>query len=275
MCGRFVNMTQVQEIERRFEATFIEPLDYTPSPNIAAGEKAAVITCESPNKVQLFHYGFTPHWAHKPTYVLNARTEGDYNRENAMNYTGGAGILNKPMFRKAIRSQRCIVIADAFIEGPQDFKLSKPYVMYPSRNQGPVALAGIYDVWENPLTGEQYKSFAIITTAANSLTHRIGHHRAPLVLSREDEKVWLDQDADLQDITALMKPFNPQGWNLYPVSSRIKRAHDKSVAVLQPIDKPLIKQYDYVVYNKFKEYGIGTAPTKEKRQMESMQLFLF
>ena len=37
-------------------------------------------------------------------------------------------------------------------------------------------LAGIYDVWEHPLTGEQHHTVAIITTAANRLT---ATHRTP------------------------------------------------------------------------------------------------
>ena len=53
-------------------------------------------------------------------YLINARKEGDHNRANDPSYSGAAGILQKPSFRKPIRSQRCLVLADGFIEGPED-----------------------------------------------------------------------------------------------------------------------------------------------------------
>jgi putative SOS response-associated peptidase YedK len=77
--------------------------------------------------------------------MINARAEGSHNAENDSNYNGTAGIFQKPMFRHAIKSQRCLVLVDAFIEGPKQEKLNKPYLVYANRDR-PFALAGIYDV---------------------------------------------------------------------------------------------------------------------------------
>ena len=80
----------------------------------------------------------------------------------APGYRGAMGILQKPMFRQSIRTRRCLVVADAFIEGPQREKLAKPYVVYARDGQRPFALAGIWDEWTDTGSGEIIRSFAII-----------------------------------------------------------------------------------------------------------------
>lgn len=49
------------------------------------------------------------------TIITNVRTEGDRNANNDPNYSGAKGIITKPEFSKLIRSQRCLIIASAFI----------------------------------------------------------------------------------------------------------------------------------------------------------------
>ena len=83
------------------------------------------------------HLGFI-FQAHNLMMFLNARSEGDHNPDNDPRYTGAKGIIQKPSFRKAIRSQRCLVLADAFIEGPFDRKLSEPYLVYLKGKERPL-----------------------------------------------------------------------------------------------------------------------------------------
>ena len=97
------------------------------------------------------------------------------------------GILQKPMFRQSIRDRRCIVIADAFIEGRAK-KTRQPYLVYARHGRRPFGLAGIWDEWANPATGEITRSFAILTTVANELMQAIGHHRSPVVLDEEQSR---------------------------------------------------------------------------------------
>lgn len=84
------------------------------------------------------------------------------------------------MFRRAIRSQRCLVVADGFIEGPKGVGLQEPYCVYPRAGNGSMALAGIWDTWQKG--AETISSFAILTTAPNAVLQKIGHHRCPLIL---------------------------------------------------------------------------------------------
>jgi putative SOS response-associated peptidase YedK len=268
MCGRYVTVTRIEAIEKRFKVTAVAPEAYSPNVNISHGEMAPVITSQSPEELQFFQFGFTPEWADKQYYMVNARAEGDHNKENDPKYTGPMGIIKKPMFRKAIRSQRCLVVADAFIEGPKKERLNKPYVMYMKDGQRPFAFAGIWDRWVNTSTGEVISSFAIITTMPNALTQKIGHHRSPVILHREDEHAWLDQGLPLQEATDMLRPCPASEMNAYPIDVAIKSPKANGLDLLAPIGQRVYKEYDYVIYDELQLEGMGSTTARKRKLSE-------
>lgn len=244
MCGRYVLVQKVEQIEKRFNVTAPPGFEFKPSYNISPGNSAPVITSENPRQLDLLRFGMIPFWAKKPMALINARSEGDHNPENNPDYTGARGIITKPAFRKPIRSQRCLVIADCFIEGTVKEKLSKPFVVYLKEGERPFAFAGIWDQWANPETGEIIRSFAIITTTANELLQRIPHHRSPVILPRHLEQAWLSNDIPLSDVTAMLKPFPADRMNAYPIDPAIKNPRADGAHLLKPIGQRLTPEYD-------------------------------
>ena len=270
MCGRYVTVTRIKAIEKRFNVTAPNPENYQVNTNISHGEYGLVITDKAPDQLQMFQFGFTPEWASKQYYMVNARSEGDFNKDNDIQYSGAMGIINKPMFRKAIRSQRCLVVADAFIEGPQKERLNKPYLIYMKDGQRPFAFAGLWDRWLNKETGEVISSFAIITTVANGLTKEIGHHRSPVILAREDEKDWLDPQLPLQDATDMLRPYPAHLLNAYPISNTIKSPKANGKELLKPTGERVYKEYDYIIYEDIQLEGMGaTTARKRKNQTDN------
>jgi len=269
MCGRYVIISKVAEIEKRFNVKVPHPDLIVPRANVGIGQNAPVIASDKIGELQFFKFGFTPSWAEKRTYFFNARTEGDFNKEDNPQYNGGAGILQKPAFRKSIRSQRCLVVADAFIEGPKKEKLSKPFAVYMRDGQRPFAFAGIWDEWIDKETGEIERSFAILTTAANSLMQRIGHHRGPVILNREDEASWLDAKTPLAEISQLMKPFESERMNAYPISPEIKHPGAEGLQLLAPIGQRVVPEFDYEIFSEIKMWGMGESPARERKEREN------
>jgi len=268
MCGRYVTVTKIQEIESRFGVTTAFPELYVPSANISAGQLAPVITGDKPTELQFFQFGFTPSWASRNTYVLNARSEGDHNPDDDPSYSGAKGILSKPMFRKAIRSQRCLVIADAVIEGPKKEKLRKPFCVIRRNGQRPFALAGIWDRWLDQSTGEIIDSFAILTAAANDLMQKIGHHRCPLFLHEQDERTWLDPNTPLDVISSLMVPFPSEELNAWPISPDIRQAGNTEISLLSPTGEMVFEEKQFVLSEEIKLFGMGESMARERRQQE-------
>lgn len=259
MCGRYILVQKIELIEKRFNVTAPEGSEWKPAYNIAPGQLAPVITSDDPKKLQLYRFGMTPFWAKKPMYMINARAEGDHNKEDDPNYKGAKGIISKPSFRKPIRSQRCLVIADAFIEGTVKEKLSKPFVVYLKNNVRPFAFAGLWDEWTNKETGEIIRSFSIITTTANDLLQKLPHHRSPVILDRRHEAKWLNTDLPLADVTKLLKPYPAELMNAYPIDPAIKNPRAEGPDLLKPTGERVVPEYDIKTQEDIELQGMGAG----------------
>ncbi|MCA1764101.1 MAG: SOS response-associated peptidase [Cryomorphaceae bacterium] len=263
MCGRYVVISKIVEIEDRFNVKSVGP--FSPNYNIGPGSKAPVITDKEPGKLNFFQFGLTPFWAKKKMYFFNARAEGDQNKENDPLYKGGMGIVKKPAFRKAIRSQRCLVIADCFIEGTTKEKLDKPHVVHLGKGERPFAFAGIWDEWVDKETGEILQSFAIITTTPNDVLQRIPHHRSPVILPKEMERKWLDTSLPLSEVTAMLAPWERSGMNAYPISTDIKNPRNNNPDLLKPTGEPICKTADLKLEQNLVLEGMGYSHARQRK----------
>jgi len=243
MCRHYILATTPEAIESRFAlrgGTTKQPLDIYNNYNISPGQFAPVITNDKPYEIQLFKFGLTPFWPKSEMNLFNARAEGDSNADDNPTFRGSAGIILKKAFRKPIRSQRCIVIASAFIEGPSNLGLSKPYLIYLRNHQNPFAVAGIWDTWLNPKTGFPDNSFSIITTTANILLRQIGNPRMPVILSVNEAKRWINSETPLSRITSMLNHYDSKLMNAYPIDPKIKKPQENDKQLIQPIGKRLL-----------------------------------
>lgn len=242
MPSRYIISTTPEAIESKFAIppqSIIVENNY----NISPGQLAPVITNEKPYEIQLFKFGLTPFWAKSEMNLFNARAEGDYNAEDNPTFRGAAGIILKKAFRKPIRSQRCIVIASAFIEGSAALGLQKPYLIYLRNHQNPFAIAGIWDTWMNPKTGFKENSFCIITTTANSLLRQIGNPRMPVILTDSEAKRWINSETSLSRITSMLNHYDSKLMNAYPIDPKIKNPLENDKQMIQPIgDRLLVEE---------------------------------
>ncbi len=237
MCRKFVLISDLDKIEDRFRVR-INPhiLPFSGPLVVTAESKTYVITCEHSQELQAMKFGFTPYWANKPMNLINARAEGDKNQENDPEYNGSNAIFLKSSFKKPIQSQRCMVIADAYIEWSA---YKKPYLVYLQNKERPFAFAGIYDQWKDPLTGLKSNSFAIITTTANSLLQKIGVKRMPVILPRGRETDWIKSPRSLSQVLQMLLPYPFEQMNAYPISDRINTEGIDDLSIVNPIGEKL------------------------------------
>ena len=264
MCGRYVITSKIELIEKRFQVKVVNPDLFTPNVNVTPGQFAPIITSEQRQLLDFGVFGFSPSWSQKRMYLINARTEGDGNPENDPQYTGAKGIISKPSFRNAIRKQRCIIPADAFIEGPEKEKLSKPYVVYLNDKKRPFGFAGIYSDWTDKETGEVIRTFAIITTTATKLLQEIGHHRSPVILDIENEATWLDGEAPLGDVMQCLRPYDDAEMNAYPISPAIKKPGLNELSLLTPIGERLRPEFEFKLSEEIRLEGMGMTPARRR-----------
>lgn len=257
MCGRYILTQKIETIAKRYNVGLLDDTVYAPSYNISPGNRALVFVNDDVPRLRSFIFGLTPFWAKKPMYLFNARSEGSRNKDNNPNYSGAIDIINKPAFRKAIRSQRCLVPADAFIEGTINEGLNRPYLVYLRGKVRPFSLAGIWDKWQNHDTGEELYSFSIVTTVANSLLQQIPHHRIPVIINLWDEAAWISKQTPLSRITSMLHSFDSNLMNAYPISAEIKNIHNNHRQLIEPIGARLMPEDTFCVSDKIAKRGFG------------------
>ncbi|MBV5313165.1 MAG: SOS response-associated peptidase [Prolixibacteraceae bacterium] len=272
MCGRFVQIIDIELFVKRFGVKHPQGLILDSNYNVAPGDFAYVISNDKSTEIQAFQFGFTPSWEKEKKYVFNARAEGDLNKANDVNYSGEMGIVNKPYFRTSIKSKRCLVIANGYIEGPEKEKLDKPFHIH-KKNGEVFCFAGIWDTWADNTTGVITNTFSIITTVANPITQEIEHHRSPVILDKKDEKKWLDDKLPIEEVLKLLKPHSVEDYEFEPISIRIKTKTNKGPDVIIPIDPNSTTEYDISVKKDLKLQGMGQNKRKNNPPPAQGSLF--
>jgi putative SOS response-associated peptidase YedK len=252
MCKRFISAQKTAAIEQRFNLDDTVINTYKPSYNISKGNLAPVITNAHPKLLQFFRFGMTPFFAKEKMNLLNARVEGRRNRSNDPLYTGAKAIIHEPAFQKQIRSQRCLVIADAFIIGTEGN--AQPYVVHLKDKVRPFAFAGIWDVWIDE-DGKELYSFSIITTVANPLLKKLGQERAPVILQRNRELAWLNNNLPLADAIRYLYPYPEHLMDAYPISDAIKDPDAEGRHLINPVEPIVKKEYKAKAVVDFGHYG--------------------
>jgi hypothetical protein len=89
------------------------------------------------------------------------------------------------MFRDAYRLRRCIVPVDGFFEW-KAIKGQRPKqpTLIAMKNGAPFGIAGIWENWKEPTTGEWVRTLAVITTDANAQRLGLGGRNIDSKLSR-------------------------------------------------------------------------------------------
>jgi putative SOS response-associated peptidase YedK len=79
----------------------------------------------------------------------------------------------------------------------------------------PFGFAGLYETWISP-DNKEINTCVIITTAANELIAPV-HDRMPVILSNDQERVWLDSDGvDVPGLKSILKPYPAYEMNYRP-----------------------------------------------------------
>jgi putative SOS response-associated peptidase YedK len=178
MCGRFTQSLSWAQL-RRLADLVGQPRNLRPRYNIAPTTEIEVIRAAG-NGVELvpMRWGLIPSWWKKPLKELpsnfNARVET---------------VAEKPMFRAAFKSRRCIIPASGFYEWTGKPGDKTPHYFSASDGQ-PLALAGLWESWSDPESGEHILSAAIVVGPADAWMSPY-HDRMPVMLEWSDALRWL------------------------------------------------------------------------------------
>lgn len=197
MCGRFTQAFPWDEIIAFYRLVNEIAPPLPASWNVAPTQDAGVIVLGRDGlRFQPMSWGLVPGWAKDASLgsrPINARSET---------------LSEKPAFRAALKSRRCVVPVSGFYEWQRQGRGKQPWFIT-SADGAPLTLAGLWDEWNGLLT------FAVITVAANEMIADI-HSRMPAILTRDEALAWL-KTGD----TALLRPCSPDALDVWPVSARV------------------------------------------------------
>lgn len=217
MCGRFSIFTPAETLKGRFNV--LRTAEFMPTYNAAPTQSLPVIMNNEPMTIDLCRWGLIPSWAKEQKIgnkMINARAET---------------LLKKPSFRDSFKRRRCLVLTDGFYEWEKTSNQKIPYRIS-MRDHDPFAFAGIWDVWRTP-EGKTLRSFSIITTEPNELMRPL-HNRMPVILTKENERRWL-QDIDTQEAQTMLEPYPFDDLEAYPISTLVNSPRNNSEDIINPL----------------------------------------
>lgn len=262
MPSKFILASSLETIEGHFGSKASKLFEWEPKIVVCPGDESLIITQQNPNEFTFSAFGMTPSWAKRPMQLLNARAEGDKNPENDPTFKGSRAIFLKPAFQKPLFTQRCIVIADAFIENSSGI-FPTPHLFYMRERRHPIGFAGLYDTWVNPVNQEQFHAFTIITVAANSLIRGLPASRMPVILPYGQESRWLKPTLSLAEILGMLTKHPSKQMNAYLISSEVNQPGPFTKAILIPQGSRLLSEEQPTTLPIKSYYGHKKRPVPE------------
>ncbi|HYW76070.1 MAG TPA: SOS response-associated peptidase [Gammaproteobacteria bacterium] len=164
---------------------------------------------------ETYWWGFTPSWApadHNGPKPINARKES----------------LSRGMYRASVNHSRSVILCDGFFEPDKSAPSLHPQYYFHRRDEGLIALAGLYAEWEKAPDDKRRFSCAIITVPANETVSSIHHDRMPAILAdRSRIDAWLDPGSHkLDDLQPLLAPAADELLARHRVDHRLLSCRD-------------------------------------------------
>jgi putative SOS response-associated peptidase YedK len=232
MCGRFVQTHEMSAIAEQFSTTSLNSINSLPASwNIAPTNPIYIVRENGQGReLAVVSWGLIGSW-HKSiadarasqSHAINARSES---------------IHEKPTFREAFRTSRCLIPVQGYYEwasalGP--YKPKQPF--YISGKTGTsLSIAGLWRSWRST-EGELIESAAIITREAVGELATI-HSRMPLLMPSERWADWLNPKLHkIEALQQLMENIRPaEGLIPIPVSSSVNTVAQNNSDLISKID---------------------------------------
>lgn len=220
MCGRFAFYSPSEATAALFGVAGAPALE--PRYNIAPTQPVATVRDdeEQHRELVMLRWGLVPFWAKDPAIgnrMINARAET---------------VAEKPSYRAAFKHRRCLVLVDGFYEWHAAGDVKTPYFI--SLDSGePLALAGLWESWQDKKTGEILQTTTLITTAANEFMQPL-HHRMPVILQPGTADEWLSGAVDYLSSAAERTP----PLRAWPVDRRVNNPRNDGAGLVETIKVP-------------------------------------
>lgn len=205
MIDRYSICAPANDVAERFGVDV--PEFYSAKYNAAPTHLLPVITSSSAKGISLFYWGTSPEWSKNKTVsekMINVRIEN---------------LAEKPALKRALKKNRCLIPADGFYAWKKVGKKTNIPYRFVFNSKELFGMAGLWEEYEDT-DGNQIQTFMIFTTVANDMVGLI-QDRMPVILTKQNEKLWLDTSTDEQTLENLLSAPPASSMNHYPVAPTI------------------------------------------------------
>ena len=247
MCGRYASSRRPEDLIEEFEVVDNRvPTALQADFNVAPTKEVYAVVERPPSReegeqgapaerqLRALTWGLIPSWAKDPkigSRMINARMET---------------VAEKPAYRRAFSSRRCLLPADGYFEWYPTEELTKagkprkqPFFIRP-QDHGVLAMAGLYEIWRDPDRGEgdpdRFRwTCTVLTTQAEDAVGHI-HDRMPLMVEKDRWSSWLDPTTKDKDaLLGLLVPASPGALEAYPVSTAVSNVRNNGPELMVPL----------------------------------------
>jgi putative SOS response-associated peptidase YedK len=224
MCGRYAQSADTRELMDQFAITGSAPEQQLPlNWNIAPTNPIYIVRAddktgndvEAKRALSIVSWGLIAPW-------LTDMNEARASQSRAIN-ARSESIHEKPTFRNAFRSTRCLIPASGYYEWATALgRYSPKQPFYISSKDGKqLPIAGIWSTWRSP-NGEIIETASIITQEAQGELGTI-HGRMPVFMPPDRWDLWLNpRNTDVNELKSLMVVDSPESLVVaHPVSSAV------------------------------------------------------
>lgn len=234
MCSRYVLASGVKAIERELLAEF--ETEFTPFFNGHPGGAWPVVLSSSSTTVSFAKWGLVPYWSrwYSGSYHYNAF------------YTD---LVRHPVYKIPIRQRRCLIPANCYYIWAKDGGKKKPYVVYIERHKV-FTMAGVYDIWKDRQTNEFHCTYAVISTFSCKRLSRFSP-AMPVIISPSRRSRFLKEEISLREVMQMMRPFESNLLNLYPVSDSVDDPTINDKQIVQPIGDRVYPEINFITKSRY------------------------
>ncbi len=206
MCGRYVVTNPVSKTNKLVKSAI--QIEDNENYNAHPYQKLPVIKKYiNGNTLEKLKWGLVPSWSKNKDFkaLINARLET---------------IDEKISFKKLIKLQRCVAVADGFYEWKREEKNKTPY-FFLREDKKNMYIAGIYENNE----------FCLITENASENVKAI-HHRQPVILNEGDVNRYLNLELSGSNF---LRECKKTKLSFYEVSKEVNKPTNNSISLIQKL----------------------------------------
>lgn len=226
MCGRYTLRARLPDVVAAFDPVIpqLDPATWVERYNVAPSQDVAVVRINSRGDrvLGLVRWGLIPSWAKEKPKVqpINAKSET---------------VATSGMFRQAFARRRCLLPADGFYEWQRIDDPKRKQPMYVRHKGGNVfAFAGLWERWRPTPDADPVDTCTVLTTTPNALMAPI-HDRMPVVVGPADHARWLDRDVPGEAVADLLKPYDAEAMEAWPVSTAVNSPKNDTCECVAPL----------------------------------------